>query len=91
MKLGADGYEDLVLIFKTKDIVAAKGKVADGQTVELTLSGELNDGTPFTGEDTILFVKKGKHKNKEFKKALKKVKFNKHKKPKKPKSYHKNK
>ncbi|GAG16276.1 unnamed protein product, partial [marine sediment metagenome] len=88
---GTDEYDDLILMFKTKEIVKALGEVADEDPVTLTLTGELNDGIQIIGEDTILFVKKGKHQNKELKKLLKKVKFRKFRKFKKLKSNHKHK
>ena len=69
-ELGDDGYEDLVLKFKTGEIVEAVGEVADGDIVPLTLIGELIDETSFTGSDIILIKKKGKSKDKELKKAL---------------------
>ena len=80
-ELGGDGYPDLVLKFKTEDIVAAIGEVDDDDEVTLSLTGNyiLNDEpVPFTAEDTILVKYKGKHKVKGLKKHIKKVKFGKH-------------
>jgi len=86
-ELGGDGYPDLVLKFKTKDIVAAIEEaiepeaVNDGDEVTLTLKGNYifdNQPTPFTGEDTILIKDKGKHHVKGLKKHIKKLKFKKH-------------
>ena len=57
---GPDGHDDLTLKFKTKDIVKALGKVEDGQEIELTLTGVLNDGTEIEGSDCVVIIKKGK-------------------------------
>lgn len=57
---GPDGFDDLTLKFDTQDIVAALGAVNDGQEVKLTLTGNLNDGTPITGLDCVVIKKKGK-------------------------------
>jgi hypothetical protein len=55
---GADGFDDLSLKFDKQDIVAALGAVSDGDEVVLTLTGNLNDGTPITGEDCVVIIKK---------------------------------
>jgi hypothetical protein len=52
--LGADGFMDLTLKFRTQDIVAALGPVAVGDVIELTLTGELNDGTLFEATDCVI-------------------------------------
>ena len=55
-----DGIQDLKLKFSTQDIVAALGDVNDGDSVTVTLNGNLIDGTEIEGEDTVLILKKGK-------------------------------
>ena len=55
---GPDGYLDLTLKFKTQAIVDALGEVANGETVALTLTGKLIDGTPIEGEDCIRVKKR---------------------------------
>jgi len=61
---GPDGYLDLTLKFNVQEIVAALvaelGEVNDGEELELTLTGVLNDGTPIEGKDCILIISKGK-------------------------------
>lgn len=56
-----DGFMDLVLYFDAQEIVAALGSVNDGDVVELTMTGELADGTPIDGKDCIVIRSKGKH------------------------------
>ena len=51
---GRDGFPDLTLKFKTKDIVNAIGDVDNGEVLILGLTGLLYDSTPFEGEDCIL-------------------------------------
>jgi hypothetical protein len=56
---GADGYDDLAIKFKSRD-VADELDLDDferGDTVELTLSGTLIDGTAFEADDCIRIVK----------------------------------
>jgi hypothetical protein len=55
-----DGRLDLVLKFNVQDIVSALGEVNDGDEIELTLTGTLDDGIPIEGEDCILIISKGK-------------------------------
>lgn len=55
---GADGFDDLTLKFDTQAIVAAFGAVNDGDQVQLTLTGNLKDGTPITGVDCAIVLKK---------------------------------
>lgn len=55
---GADGFDDLTLKFDTQEIVAALGSVNDGDEVVLTLTGQLNDGTPIEGKDCVIIKKK---------------------------------
>jgi hypothetical protein len=57
---GPDGHLDLTLKFNVQDIVAALGEVNDGDELELTLTGVLNDGTPIQGKDCIIIISKGK-------------------------------
>jgi hypothetical protein len=57
---GPDGYMDLKLKFYRQDIVAVLGSVDDGDEVELTLTGQMMDGTPFAVSDCIEVIKRGK-------------------------------
>ena len=60
---GPDGFNDLTLSFKRQEIVEALGEVEDGECLALELSGTLLEefgGTPFTGEDVVRLLKKGK-------------------------------
>jgi len=61
---GKDGVVDLVLKFKNREVVEAleesKVELADVQEVELALTGNLHDGTPFGGEWTADIKKTGK-------------------------------
>lgn len=59
---GKDGFDDLTLKFDTREITAVLGEVTDGEVVELTLTGELIDGTPIKGKDCIIVISKGKNK-----------------------------
>jgi hypothetical protein len=61
-----DGHTDLVLKFKTQEIVAAIvaawGDVNDGDVLLLTLTGNLKaafGGTPIEGEDVVWIIEKG--------------------------------
>lgn len=54
-----DGVEDLNLVFHKWQIMRAIGPVSHGTTVELTLSGSLRDGTPFTATDTLTLLTRG--------------------------------
>ena len=62
---GPDGFMDLVLKFKTQEIVEAMdGDVSDGDMIFLTLTGNLlreYDGSPFAGQDWVVIIKKGKN------------------------------
>jgi hypothetical protein len=60
---GADGYIDLSLKFNTEDIVNAIGEVTDGETLELTLTGELSDGTAIEGADCVVIIAKARQIN----------------------------
>ena len=58
---GPDGYMDLTLKFKTPALVAALGLVNDRDVLVLKLIGNLKEefgGTPITGEDVIVILKK---------------------------------
>jgi len=57
---GPDGYLDLTLKFNVQEIVTALGEVNDGDELELTLTGVLNDGKPIEGKDCIIIISKGK-------------------------------
>lgn len=59
---GPDYYDDLILTFRTQDIIDAIGDVDNGDEIPLTLTGMLNDGTNIFGTDTVLIIKKNKHK-----------------------------
>ena len=77
---GKDGAVDLVLKFKNRQVVqeleASKGELADGDQVELALTGSMNDGTTFEGAWKADIKKKGKKhgKKKHHQKKDKKVK-----------------
>jgi hypothetical protein len=60
---GRDGFIDLCLKFDKKEIFSELGGVNIGDSFVLTLTGELNDGTPIAGQDCIDIVKKGKKEN----------------------------
>ncbi|HUU94503.1 MAG TPA: FG-GAP repeat protein [Phycisphaerae bacterium] len=57
----ADGIDDLMLHFRTQDVVdtLALNGLDNGDFVELAVSGVLLDGTPFTAYDCILIVPQG--------------------------------
>ncbi len=57
---GPDGFDDLTLKFKTRQIVAALGEVSHGDVLVLKISGNLWDGTAFEGEDVVVILKKVK-------------------------------
>jgi hypothetical protein len=50
---GPDGHADLTLKFNYTAIVEAIGDVDAGDIVPLTITGELENGTPFQGEDCV--------------------------------------
>ncbi len=58
-KLGKDGTVDLRMKFKTRDLVEALAleDLSRGSTVELVLTGALNDGTPISATDCIRIVR----------------------------------
>jgi uncharacterized repeat protein (TIGR01451 family) len=53
---GPDGYKDLTLKFDRSEIIAALGEVADGEVVQLTITGNLGDGTPIVGTDCVIIL-----------------------------------
>jgi hypothetical protein len=58
---GPDGFLDLTLKFNVQEVVAALGKVNDGDVLVLRLTGNLlaeYGGTPIVGEDVIWIIKK---------------------------------
>jgi hypothetical protein len=55
---GADGFEDLTLKFDLREIIEALGTVEEDQTILLTISGVLLDGTALAGTDCILIKDK---------------------------------
>jgi len=57
---GPDGCIDLSLKFNTQDIVNALGEVADGEVLEVALTGELLDGTAIEGSDCIVIIAKAR-------------------------------
>lgn len=58
---GADGYADVTVFFYTQAIVEALGSPADGDEIELTLTGLTYDGVPIQGSDCILVRNKGQN------------------------------
>ncbi|MCK4790069.1 MAG: thrombospondin type 3 repeat-containing protein, partial [Desulfobacteraceae bacterium] len=60
--LSGDGYLDLTLKFERKQLASELNLYdAAGQTIPLTIIGNLNDGTPIRGEDCVgIKVKKAK-------------------------------
>lgn len=60
---GPDGFMDLTFKFKSQELVAALGEVADGDVLVIPLAGNLLEefgGTPIVGEDVIVILKSGK-------------------------------
>ncbi len=55
---GPDGFLDLVLHFSSQDVVATIGPVEDGDCIFPTLMGDLLDGTPIEGTDSVRIIKK---------------------------------
>ncbi len=54
MSDGHDGYDDLNLKFDTPSVLEAIEAADSAYEVELTLTGELYDGTMFEASDTIV-------------------------------------
>jgi hypothetical protein len=44
------------LKFDRSEIIAALGEVADGEVVQLTITGNLGDGTPIVGTDCVIIL-----------------------------------
>ena len=53
---GADSYQDMTLKFDKSLIIEALGEIYVGDTISLTINGELTDGTPFEGTDCVVIV-----------------------------------
>jgi len=51
-----DGFDDLVLKFTKSEVLEVFGEVPDGETLELMLTGDLTNGTPFEGKDCIVTI-----------------------------------
>ena len=62
-KKGRDGIPDLILKFKTRDIVKAIDSVSNGACLTLALTGELLDGKAIYGDDVVRIIKKKKKKH----------------------------
>lgn len=56
---GPDGFDDLTLKFRTREVVQALGEVSDRDTLVLTLTAELTDGTVLSGYDCVVILKGG--------------------------------
>jgi len=56
---GPDGFEDLTLKFDVQEVAQALGAVQDGDLVVLTITGKLNDGRDFEGQDCVVIKNKG--------------------------------
>ncbi|MCH7983227.1 MAG: hypothetical protein IIC28_04585 [Chloroflexi bacterium] len=48
-----DGFDDLMLKFDTRQLIAAIGPVEAGDVVLVTIEGELIGGEPFSGSDVV--------------------------------------
>lgn len=55
----ADGFADLMLMFDVQEILRRFGILMDGDSVELTLTGKLKNGTPIVGKGTVI-IRAGK-------------------------------
>ena len=53
---GPDGFMDLTLKLEKSEIIATLGSVGTGDLVELTLTGDLLDGTPFDASDCVTIL-----------------------------------
>jgi len=53
---GPDGFDDLIGTFDAARLADALGSVIPGEVRELTLSGNLQDGTAFRGTDCVVIV-----------------------------------
>jgi hypothetical protein len=52
--LDPDSFEDLVLKFDKQAIIETLGDVQDGDEIEVTLTGDLLDGTAIVGIDCVV-------------------------------------
>ena len=73
---GQDGYVDLTFMFKDRDMVKALEEsvgeeLADGDQVELELSGSLDDGTAIEGTYVLEIINKNKHRKHNIHKTFK--------------------
>ena len=59
---GPDGFMDLTVKFKAREIIEALGQSNDGDVFVLEITGALKDGTSIQGEDVVIILKKGKKK-----------------------------
>lgn len=59
---GPDGWEDLAIKFVKQEVVKALGDVNDRDTLELTVTWELYDGSGMQGSDCVIILKKPAHK-----------------------------
>jgi hypothetical protein len=57
--LGSDGYTDLNFRFRMQDIAAVLGQVQNDDCIEVTLTGNLNNGTPFVARDVLRIITSG--------------------------------
>jgi hypothetical protein len=57
-----DGEPDLMVKFDRSELISAIRDlgIGDGDDLEITLNGELFDGSPFAGSDTILVIWRGR-------------------------------
>ncbi len=53
---GPDGYIDVGMLFDAYELAAALGNTYPGQFIPLVLTGQMNDGSPFTGIDCVLIT-----------------------------------
>jgi len=54
---GPDGAVDLTLKFDGRELSDALSQFSDRETIPITLTGELNDGTAILGEDCVLILR----------------------------------
>ncbi len=52
--LAGDGYDDLTLKFDYVELRSVLGELTRGDVFTLQISGQLNDGTDFTGQDIVI-------------------------------------
>lgn len=55
---GPDGFMDLSLKFSRLAVATAIGSAASGDVIELTITGEMNNGAPFEATDCVTIVGK---------------------------------